>query len=425
MTGFALYRLPHQEQVTLVAQTAGEPMELPSFEALNGQSGFVVAPFSISSKCPLILIRPDVVTVSGLYTLCIPAVYNLYSGRIQSVYSRNTSCIQPEYNRYTYSDDFQRFFAALEDGRFRKLVLSRCAEQPIEKEMLTCSCAEQPIEKEMLTCSCAEQPIEKEVLTGRSAEQPVENEAPSPLSLFQKACRMYPRLFVSLVYTPQSGLWLTATPEILLEGDGRQWRTIALAGTMKLKDDELRGEGESLTWSTKNIQEQRYVATYLKDCLEPFASDIREEGPRTVRAANLVHLRSDFTFTLFNYARVGTLLQALHPTPAVCGLPKDDAFRFILDNEHTPRQYYSGFMGPLNLPPSTHVLPSTSTHVLPSTSTHVLPPTSTHLYVSLRCMQITSTHYRMYAGGGLLKDSIEEQEWQETEAKLETMRHLL
>jgi len=102
-------------------------------------------------------------------------------------------------------------------------------------------------------------------------------------------------------------------------------------------------------------------------------------------------------------------LQALHPTPAVCGLPKDDAFRFILDNEHTPRQYYSGFMGPLNLPPSTHVL----------------PPTSTHLYVSLRCMQITSTHYRMYAGGGLLKDSIEEQEWQETEAKLETMRHLL
>lgn len=156
-----------------------------------------------------------------------------------------------------------------------------------------------------------------------------------------------------------------------------------------------------MTWSTKNIQEQRYVATYLMNCLERVADDIHEEGPRTVRAANLVHLRSDFTFTLYNNARVGDVLQLLHPTPAVCGLPKQEAYDFILDNEHTPRLYYSGFMGPLNL------------------------QSQTHLYVSLRCMQITDSQYRLYAGGGLLKDSVEEQEWMETEAKMETMRRVL
>ena len=50
---------------------------------------------------------------------------------------------------------------------------------------------------------------------------------------------------------------------------------------------------------------------------------------------------------------------------------------------------------------------------------------STHLYVSLRCMNIESDRYRLYAGGGLLKDSTEEQEWLETEAKLETMRRCI
>jgi isochorismate synthase len=99
--------------------------------------------------------------------------------------------------------------------------------------------------------------------------------------------------------------------------------------------------------------------------------------------------------------RIGNLLQALHPTPAVCGLPKREAFDFIVRNEHTSRRYYSGFMGMLD------------------------PQGETHLYVSLRCMNIKNDSCCLYAGGGLLKDSKEWQEWQETEAKLETMRRVL
>ena len=143
------------------------------------------------------------------------------------------------------------------------------------------------------------------------------------------------------------------------------------------------------------------MATYIAECLEQFTADFREEGPRTVRAANLVHLRSDFHFTLDSNERIGNLLATLHPTPAVCGLPKRQTYQFITRNEHTPRRYYSGFMGMLQ------------------------PTGDTHLYVSLRCMEIGPSAYRLYAGGGLLKDSVEEQEWQETEAKLETMRRCI
>ena len=359
MTGFALYRLPYEQQVTMVAQTKGDPLEFASCEALNGQTGFVVAPFAISQQTPVVLIRPDIVQTftsvpdsSSIRNCQFPWEKLLVSLGETASFLGGNSC------RATYSDDFNRFFLHLKNGDFRKLVLSRCAEHPVIEDV-------------------------------------------SPLDLYQRACLLYPRMFISLIYTKRTGCWLTATPEILLEGNSDEWRTIALAGTMKLKDDELQGEGEGLTWSTKNIQEQRYVATYLKECLEQLAKNIQEEGPRTVRAANLVHLRSDFTFTLLNDARVGDVLQKLHPTPAVCGLPKQESYRFITENEHTPRLYYSGFMGPLSI------------------------NGSTHLFVSLRCMLIMLKNYMMYAGGGLLKDSVEEQEWQETEAKLETMRRVL
>ena len=256
-----------------------------------------------------------------------------------------------------YKVDFANYHSQLENGHFRKIVLARCADEDMPAG------------------------VEK-------------------MDLFYRACEMYPRLFIALVETPQTGCWLTATPEILLDGKAQDWRTIALAGTMKLEGDQLNGEGETLTWSTKNIQEQRIVATYITECLEQFTGDFREEGPRTVRAANLVHLRSDFTFKLADNDHIGDVLQALHPTPAVCGLPKREAFNFIVKNEHTPRRYYSGFMGPLNMD-------------------------DTHLYVSLRCMNIEGDKCHLYAGGGLLKDSTEEQEWQETEAKMETMKRLI
>ena len=340
---FAVYRLPHEDYATLVCQTNGEPLELQSCAELNGRRGFVVAPFEVKPGQPILVIRPDEVSRQEIQ----PSTLHLQS---------SAPHLQP--STLHYAIDFANYHAQLTQGSFRKIVLARCADEQTPAAI-------------------------------------------DPMQFFYHACQLYPRMFIALVSTPQSGIWLTATPEILLEGSGREWRTIALAGTMKLVGDQLSGEGENVTWTTKNIEEQRIVATYIAECLEQFTGNFREEGPRTVRAADLVHLRSDFTFTLPTNGRIGDLLQSLHPTPAVCGLPKRDAFQFIVSNEHTPRRYYSGFMGPLDI------------------------QDSTNLYVSLRCMNIEGNRYHLFAGGGLLKDSTEEQEWQETEAKLETMRRLL
>ena len=384
MSAYALYRLPHADSYTALE---GSTQEFTSCVQLNGQSGFVVAPFEVRPDQPIVLIRPELVEerdfsrgtryeVRGTRLPLVQQYTRINYPRTSHLAPR-TSILDPRTSKNNYAIDFANFHAQLQQGTFRKIVLARCSEQQVQS--------------------------------------PVDDK-----ELFLRACQLYPRMFIALVHTPQSGTWLTATPEILLEGSGSDWRTIALAGTMKLEPEQLGGEGENVRWSTKNIEEQRIVATYIAECLERFTDDFREEGPRTVRAANLVHLRSDFTFKLASNDCIGDLLQALHPTPAVCGLPKRDAFQFIIRNEHTPRRYYSGFMGPLKTPSGSPCLGGEK-----ASPKQGRLEGSTHLYVSLRCMNIESDRYRLYAGGGLLKDSTEEQEWLETEAKLETMRRCI
>lgn len=166
---------------------------------------------------------------------------------------------------------------------------------------------------------------------------------------------------------------------------------------------------QDIKWSSKNIQEQRYVETYITDTLSHFTDRIAVDGPYTIRAANLVHLRSDIRFTMPEATKLGSLLDALHPTPAVCGIPKQEAEQFIIDNEHYDRRYYSGFSGLLS------------------------PTGNTDLYVTLRCMEtgheaseaLNLDGARLYAGGGILPTSVMQSEWEETEAKMQTMRSLL
>ena len=223
-------------------------------------------------------------------------------------------------------------------------------------------------------------------------------------ALFLKTCRMYPRLFVALVYTSQSGMWLMATPEILLKGEGDEYQTMSLAGTQKAEPSKTIADYpvEGVEWSKKNREEQQYVTDYIEDCIKIFAEDYRLKGPYTTMAANLYHLRTDISFRLRDEGRLGDVIDALYPTPAVCGIPKEEARRFILQHEHQPRKYYSGFVGPIS------------------------PQGKTHLFVSLRCMNILPDGVcELYAGGGLLKESEMEKEWKETEAKMQTIRRVL
>ena len=343
MTGFALYRMPYASKCTLLT---GEVLEVTSPVELGTQCGFVVAPFAPSAERPILVIRPqqpDGIQVGEPHSFILPA--DIACSTLEESNTSTSPC-----TRENYHIDFVNFHSHLLNGDFQKLVLSRSVELKSKEEV-------------------------------------------APLELFNRACECYPRMFIALSYTKQSGLWLAATPEVLLASSDRQWQTVALAGTQPW--------AEHLLWGDKNLKEQCFVATYVAQQLEQFTNDFSEEGPCTVRAGHLAHLRSDFRFTLSDRSRIGLLIEALHPTPAVCGLPKKEAFRFILQNEHHDRSYYSGFMGPLAV------------------------DGLTSLFVTLRCMAIHANGYRLYAGGGLLTDSDEDQEWQETEAKLDTMRNIL
>ncbi|HEY9551190.1 MAG TPA: isochorismate synthase, partial [Prevotella sp.] len=310
---------------------------LPSIEALQNKSGFVFAPFHCSASHPVLLLPMDACETHPL------PHHSLLETAATITNSDKT-------DRARYAEDFKRFHEPLASGRFAKLVLSR------------------------------------------SREVQTANALP-PESLFFRACQLYPNLFVALVSTPVSGTWLMATPEILAEQQNQEWHTMALAGTMKA--------GETADWSTKNKKEQHYVSAYIHQCLQQVGTNISETPVQTVQAANLLHLRNDFKFRMPQGQSVGTLLATLHPTPAVCGLPKNEAQRFILENEQNQREYYSGFAGTIGF------------------------RGESHLYVTLRCMKIEADSYRLYAGGGLLSDSLEQQEWNETEAKMQTMMRCL
>ena len=341
MSGFALYREPGKDCPILLRQHEGSPRAFHTYAALTGECGFVFAPFNITRTTPLLLIEGTPRPSPSEEDLALAA-------RDLEVCLRNDD--RSESSRQSYADDFRTFHHALTDHTFEKLVLSRSMSIP-------------------------------------------NTFATSPFALFERACRAYPHQFVALVATPVSGTWLMATPEILLRHDGQDWQTMALAGTMPAE--------QCSEWSSKNIREQQYVAAYIRDLLKDRAIAIRESHPHTVRAGSVKHLQSDFRFTLSPATPVGDLLEMLHPTPAVCGLPKEPAREFILTHEQNDRRYYAGFTGPLEV------------------------ETSTALYVSLRCMEILPDSCRLYAGGGLLDDSREEQEWEETAAKMQTMKSLL
>ena len=364
MNAFAFYKLPHNHMATLMIQRQRDAVTSVELPMLNGESGFLLSPFMVTSEEPCILIAPD-----ESYTIPFDQLGNAdWQQRLEELEPCLHKCgaAQDEDGREGYHKAFSRCYEALCEGRVEKVVLARTSFESLRRH--------------------------------------------NPYEMFLQACRDYPRMFVALVSTPLSGTWLMASPELLLENEqqsSNHWHTMALAGTMRLEGEQLqfdnpRQDGvQDIRWSQKNIQEQRLVATYVRQCLQRLDAEVEETGPFTKRAADLVHLCSDFHAVTNGTKAIGEIVGSLHPTPAVCGLPKWEARNLLLESEPASRHFYSGFCGPLNV------------------------AGQTKLFVSLRCMEIGSDGYRLYAGGGLLKDSVEEQEWQETEAKMQTMRRLL
>ncbi len=223
-----------------------------------------------------------------------------------------------------------------------------------------------------------------------------------PVATFQALCQRYPAAFVSLVAIPEVGTWIGASPELLVSTDSDTLHTMALAGT------QARLDGQPLTavrWSHKEIEEQALVSDYIRDFFSRArVGVVHETGPRTVAAGNVVHLQTDFCVELPQpdlMALANRVLHELHPTSAVCGMPKDKALAFILQHEGYDRSFYSGYLGPVHI------------------------DGQSQLYVNLRCMQLGQETAYLYVGGGVTADSSPDAEWRETELKAGTLLAVL
>lgn len=215
--------------------------------------------------------------------------------------------------------------------------------------------------------------------------------------LIKRLLNLYKPAFRYIWFHPKTGLWCGATPELLLQTDGTSFETMALAGTQKFNEDK------SPRWSEKEKEEQRIVADSISSSLERITSILKVSKTYNFRAANLVHLRTDFT-GIFNKGKttLSNITSVLHPTPAVCGTPKDRAAHFIFTNENYNREFYTGFLGPI-----------------------CGQGNCSKLFVNLRCMKLENKNAILYVGGGITKDSEEEKEWQETKNKLQAMLQVL
>ena len=220
---------------------------------------------------------------------------------------------------------------------------------------------------------------------------------------FQTLCALYANALISFVSIPEKGSWLGASPELLVSvEDKRTFKTTALAGTQPFIEGVSM---KNVAWTQKDIEEQALVERYIISCFKKIRlREYDEHGPRTVVAGNLIHLKSDFTVDMVatNFPQLGSvMLQLLHPTSAVCGVPLDTSLEFIHKLEGYDRQLYSGYLGPVNFNNRIDV------------------------FVNLRCLQILPQKAILYAGAGITQDSIPEKEWEETELKLNTLLKII
>ena len=212
--------------------------------------------------------------------------------------------------------------------------------------------------------------------------------------LYKDLCDQYPGAYVFAFHHPHSGLWMGATPERLIEVRGDVLEMVSLAGTRF--GDDLGN------WRRKEKEEQSIVTNFLLQVLKKLGiHNVEIEGPFAQKAGQLTHLKTQLKAVLGGTWQLKQILENLHPTPAVCGYPQVQAMDWIRNFEGYDRSFYTGYLGMIH------------------------GEEHTDLYVNLRSMQVFEDAAVLYVGGGVTALSKAEEEWEETEAKAETLRKVL
>ena len=210
------------------------------------------------------------------------------------------------------------------------------------------------------------------------------------VKLFDALCLEYPRTNVYFLSHEKFGVWMGASPETLVKVNDGKFKTMALAGS-KLEYQE---------WNDKEKEEQKIVSDYIENILDGYTFErMKVKGVQTVSAGPIQHLRTHYEAPIGENDPMDIAL-ALHPTPAVCGVPKDEVKKYILANEGYDRELYAGFIG-------------------------VKDSGNFDSFVNLRCMRLYKDRIQLFAGGGIMLDSKAEIEWNETQTKLQTLMKVL
>lgn len=233
--------------------------------------------------------------------------------------------------------------------------------------------------------------FEKVVL---SRSETIRADARQYADYFERLLVLYPKAMVYFWFHPKSGVWMGATPETLLRHFENSLYTMALAGT------RAYAEGVTPDFTAKEREEQQFVTDFIVSGLHRFTENVDCSETYEERAGNLWHLRTDISATVPDDV-LEQVIAVLHPTPAVCGMPKNVAREYILKNEGYDRRYYSGYFGLWKR------------------------GGKTDLYVNLRCAAFNGDEATLFMGCGITAQSIPENEYVETLNKSVTMRSAL
>ncbi|MFS4455749.1 chorismate-binding protein [Maribacter sp. 2304DJ31-5] len=349
---FVLYRKPKRTVLNGFFQNTSTLAHTSDFK----EKGFVFAPFDSVAK--VVLLRPDELLEMDIKEL-----------QGESFFQNNEIVTNPPEKSF-HIDLVKKGVHNIKKGRFQKIVLSRKINAVTKTD---------------------------------------------PIQLFRKLLKMYENAFCYLWFHPKVGMWLGATPEILLKTKGRGFTTMSLAGT-QIKDND-----SGPNWQDKELKEQRLVTDYIINALTDKVNKLEIGGLESVSAGHLWHLRTKISGN-YKIERLNDLIHALHPTPAVCGMPKKETREFILNTENYNRLFYTGYLGELNFPMDQ--LRNRNSHNIENNAYKTVLK-CTELYVNLRCMSLLKGKASIYVGGGITADSDPEKEWEETVHKSNTMLKVL
>ena len=196
-----------------------------------------------------------------------------------------------------------------------------------------------------------------------------------------------------------------ASPELLISKRGNTITANPLAGSEPRSNnsEEDQQRAKRLIKSEKDLREHALVIEAVEKGLKPFCSklDVPKE-PELIHTATMWHLSTSIQGELLDPATTSLQLAlAMHPTPAVCGFPKEKAKNAIDEIEGYDRELFTGMVGWCNLEGDGDWV------------------------VTIRCALVEENKIRLYAGAGIVEGSSPEKELAETEAKFSTMLNAL